>query len=64
MRIQIQPTDHEIIISDELNANSSELYNNIVKALTGNGCLSFNVKETITVVPAGVLNTSIIRIVA
>lgn len=63
MKLRICTNDHGVITSDETDKSLNEICALIDKALTDNGYLRFYVKGVFTVVPYGVLNTSIIKII-
>ncbi len=63
MKVQISTKDHGVITSDETDGNALKVLTLVDKALTGDGYMQFYVKGVVTVIPQGVLNTSIIKIV-
>lgn len=63
MKLQISTKDHGVITSDELSQSAANLQQMVINTLTGDGCLHFYVKGVFTVVPYGVFNTSIIKII-
>lgn len=63
MKLQISTNDDRLITSDELNKSSGEIYQILSAAFDRGTFIRFFVKEIPTIVPFGVLNTSIIQII-
>jgi predicted transcriptional regulator of viral defense system len=63
MKLQISTKDHGVITSDETDEGTNKIRTIVDKALTDNGYVRFYVKGVYTMIPLGVLNTSIIKII-
>ena len=63
MKLQISTKYNGVITSDELNKSSGEINQILGTALDRGTFIRFFVKEIPTVIPFGVLNTSVIQII-